>query len=182
MLVDIENDCFTELSWVPSFRRRETIALWIDHWYNGERKPAIRDILAADSAIVFNHRYEEVLICDVFAVDSRLDWCHHEHVLWRTILLDSLLPFLTTDFVLDLGQVKFHRNDFLFCIGFWSICFLIDQSMRLEVILAICPNSKPLLNHEWNFFDIAVALGIVDSEESLGGFIWQIDIFLIFSF
>ena len=108
MMLQTDLEC-TELHRGPAARGRlEAETGWVANGDNCEWSAAIREIDAANTALVLDQDTEEILVGDLLAVASRLNSSHHELILWRERLHDTLLLLLCGNIVFDLIKFKVH--------------------------------------------------------------------------
>jgi len=90
----------------PAIRRgHEAEAGGVYQGHDRHGHAAVGQIDTADATIELNEDAEEVLVGDPLSVRGSLNTSHHELVLWRDRLLDSILFLRNGDIVSELGQV-----------------------------------------------------------------------------
>ena len=108
MMGQADLEC-TEWHGSPTARRRlEAEAGWVADGNDRERSAAIREVNATNTSLVLDQDAEEILVGDLLAMASRLDSSHHELILWRERLHDTLLLLLCSNIVFDLIKFEAH--------------------------------------------------------------------------
>ena len=110
MMGQADLEC-TEWHGSPTARGRfETEAGWVADRNDCEGSAAIREINATNTSLVLDQDAEEILVGDLLAMASRLDSSHHELILWRERLHDTLLLLLCSNIVFDLIKFEAHLS------------------------------------------------------------------------
>lgn len=85
-----------EVSWLLI-----TIALRVNHWYNGQRDFSVRKSSTANAAFKVASHGKEIFIGDVMPMASRLHLLHHEEILLTDWFHDSSLLSFVGNLVSD---------------------------------------------------------------------------------
>ena len=146
-----------------SCRGLEAEASWVDQRNDGHGHSAVGQIDAADASIELDEDAQEVLVGDTLGVGSCLHSRHHELVLWGELLDLTLLLFLSSHFILDLGQIERHLGGPVGVASFRPVDSLIYESMSMDVTVVTASDSQDLLDVEADSMGIQLAFPVVYS-------------------
>jgi hypothetical protein len=173
--IDLEE---SKVVWLPVVRRLEAEASWVDERNDSHLHAAIREVNAADTALVLALNAESVGVLDVLGVASWLNTGHHELVFWRDLLLDTFLLSEVLHFVLDLVEFDGHllRPVALSCSR--SIDLFLDEMSchGMVVMLVLVGDLKLLFDEKLHCRYLGLALGVVNVDSCFGGFLGSEDV------
>jgi len=164
----------TESIWLPASRGgHKSEACWVDQRNDSHRCTTVGQVDAANATIVFDEHAQEVLVRDALGVTSRLHTSHHELVLCRNFLLDTLL-FLHSDYlVLNISKINSQL-----VMPFGNSCMrslncLVDELVTVGVAVAFSMNSHALFDVEADTVSIELAVLVVNFDGTGSDFVGQ---------
>ena len=131
----------------PTIRRRfEAEAGWVADGNDRERSAAIGEIDAANTSLVLDQDAKEILVGDLLAVASSLNSSHHELILRRERLHDTLLLLLCSNVVFDLIKFEAHLGRPIGYTSSRTLNLLIDKSCAVGMAVVANLNTQDLFN------------------------------------
>lgn len=153
--IDVE---LAELSGVPVIWGLETEAVRVDERHDSHLHLGVRQIHAADAAVVLGAHAEVVLAAELLGVAGWLQGCHHELVFVGDLLHLALLFLLISDLVLDFAEVELHVFLEVAIVSIRTVNILADDSLGLRVAMSIDLLFDDLLDREGDVVDTDGAL------------------------
>ena len=133
----------------PTVRRRfEAEAGWVADGNDCERSAAVGEINATNTSLVLDQDAKEILVGDLLAMASRLDSSHHELILWRERLHNTLLLLLCSNIVFDLIKFEAHVGGPVGYASHGTLNLLIDKSCGVSMAVVANLNTQDLFNVE----------------------------------
>ena len=170
---EIKNE-LTQLVWLPLCRRLEPEASWVDKRHDSERHATIGQIDTADTAVVLNEHAKEVVVGDALGVSGGLHASHHKLVLRGDLLLNTLLLFGLSNFVLNLAEIEHHLSGPVSNTSLRAILrpdSLLNQFVAVSVTVVTALDTEHLLYVEANAPDSNLAVVVVDLDLTSADFL-----------
>jgi hypothetical protein len=164
----------SEQVWLPAtLGSGEAEAGGVDERDDGHLGTAIGQIDAAHTSVVGDLNAKVISVRDSLGSASRLDTSHHERILGRDLLLDTLLLLELGNIVLDLAEIEVELGLPVSNTGGRALNGVVDEFVHVGVAMMAGTNGQSLLNKEANSMGSDLALGVINLDSSLSDLVGE---------